>query len=100
MEQDMPTPADEAAIREQAYYFWEQDGRPDGREAEYWSRAVIALTEKSQLDTLTKPPPKTSKAAAKPVAKGAPKLKAAASKAKQAPAKTEPAKAKAKPKKK
>ena len=21
---------DEAAIREQAYYFWEQDGRPDG----------------------------------------------------------------------
>lgn len=89
----MPTSADEAAIREQAYYFWEQDGRPDGREAEYWSRAVVALTDKSQLDTLTKPAPKS--------AKGEPKLKAAASKAKGAPAKSEPAKSKAqKPKKK
>ena len=83
----MPTarPADDAAIREQAYYFWEADGRPEGRESEYWMRAVVAVTEKSQMDTLVKPAPK--KAADK----------AAASKTKSAPAKAEPAK---KPKKK
>ena len=74
----MPTAGqrDEAAIREQAYYFWEQDGRPEGRETEYWERAEVALTEKSQLDTLTALPPKK---AAKP--------KAAASKSKAEPAK-------------
>jgi hypothetical protein len=101
----MPThsPADEAAIREQAYLFWEQDGRPDGRETEFWMRAVVAVTEKGQLDTLVKPAPK--KPAAKVVAKGpAPKLKAAASSAKAAPAKTgkaaPKAAVKAKPKKK
>ncbi|MEO6012253.1 MAG: DUF2934 domain-containing protein [Devosia sp.] len=80
----MPTarPADDAAIREQAYYFWEQDGKPAGRETEYWMRALVALTDKSQLDNLTAPPPKK---------------KAAASKSKAAPAKAEAVK---KPKKK
>lgn len=99
----MPTagPADDAAIREQAYYFWEQDGRPDGRETEYWQRAVMALTDKAQLDMLTKPAPKKAAAKAKTVAKPpavakAPK-KIAASKAKAAPAKAEAVK---KPKKK
>ena len=82
-------PADDAAIREQAYYFWEQDGRPAGRETEYWQRAMVAVTEKSQMDTLTKPAPKKAKAV--------PKLKAAASKSKSAPVKAEPVK---KPKKK
>jgi hypothetical protein len=92
MEQGMARQADEAAIREQAYYFWEQDGRPHGRETEYWMRATVALSEKAQLDTLTEPVPK----AAKPG-----RLKAAASKAKDAPAKKEPSKAKPqKPKKK
>jgi hypothetical protein len=94
----MPTAhaADEAAIREQAYYFWEAEGRPEGREAEFWMRATVALAGKSQLDTLVKPAPKKAtkpKAAAKP----APKLKAAATKTKAVPAKAEPAK---KPKKK
>jgi hypothetical protein len=94
----MAGPADDAAIREQAYYFWEQDGRPSGRETEYWMRAVVAVTGKSQLEALAKPAPKKiakPKAVAKPVTK--PTLKAAASKTKAAPAKTEPAK---KPKKK
>lgn len=96
--------ADDAAIREQAYYFWEQDGRPDGREHEYWMRATVAVTEKAQLDTLTQPAPKKAakpagktKSAAKPAAKAAPKLRAAASKAKAAPAKADKAE---KPKKK
>ena len=77
---------DDAAIREQAYYLWEQDGRPEGRETEYWMRAQVSLTEKSQLDTLVDPVPEKT---AKP--------KAAASKSKTIPAKAEPAK---KPKKK
>jgi hypothetical protein len=90
MEQDMPKsgPADDAAIREQAYYFWEQAGRPAGRETEYWQRAMVKLSEKSQMDTLTEPAPKP---------KAAPRLTAAASKAKSAPAKAESAN---KPKKK
>ena len=98
----MPTTqhADDLAIQEQAYYFWEQDGRPEGRETEYWQRAVVSLREKSQTDSLTKPAAKKAKGSAKVVApkpKAAPKLKAAASKAKSAPLKAEPAK---KPKKK
>ncbi len=84
----MPTagPADDAAIREKAYLFWEEDGRPEGRETEYWMRAVVALTDKTQLKELTEPAPR--KAA---------KTKAAASKTKASPVKAEPAK---KPKKK
>jgi hypothetical protein len=83
----MPTAqTDDAAIREQAYYFWEQDGRPEGRETEYWERAKVAISDKDQMDTLTEQAPKKS---AKP--------KAAATKSKASPAKTEPAK---KPKKK
>jgi hypothetical protein len=94
----MPTagPADDAAIREQAYYFWEQDGRPEGRETEYWMRATVAVTGKGQLDTLVKPAPRKA-AKPKAEAKPAPKLKAAASKSNASPAKAEPAK---KPKKK
>jgi hypothetical protein len=88
---------DDAAIREQAYFFWEQDGRPEGRETEYWMRAKVAVTEKSQMDTLTKPAPKK---AAKPKADepvATDKPRAAATKSKASPAKAEPAK---KPKKK
>lgn len=73
------TAAVEHAIREQAYYFWEQDGRPHGRETEYWIRAVHSV------GTAHKP--------------AKPKVKAAASKASTAPARTGKASA-AKPKKK
>jgi hypothetical protein len=33
-------PAFEQAVRESAYFLWEQDGRPEGREHEYWYRAL------------------------------------------------------------
>ena len=33
-------PAFESAVRETAYYLWEHDGRPTGREQEYWFRAL------------------------------------------------------------
>lgn len=30
----------EQAVRDTAYFLWEQDGRPAGREQEYWFRAM------------------------------------------------------------
>lgn len=33
-------PAFEQAVRDTAYFLWEQDGRPPGREQEYWFRAL------------------------------------------------------------
>jgi hypothetical protein len=33
-------PAFELAVRETAYFLWEQDGKPQGREQEYWFRAL------------------------------------------------------------
>lgn len=97
--------ANEAAIREQAYYFWEQDGRPQGRDMEYWQRASVAVAEQEQLSTLTKAPPKRAKATAgKAAAKAVPggKLKAAASAVKVPPTKMVKAKdaPKSKPRKK
>lgn len=29
----------EEVIRQRAYYLWEHEGRPEGREAEHWHRA-------------------------------------------------------------
>ena len=86
----------DAAIREQAYLLWEQEGRPDGREMEFWTRAQVQVAESEQLKHLTKPAPKRGRTAD---AESAPK--AAASKVKATPAKAAKAKAdKAKPKKK
>jgi hypothetical protein len=63
--------ADEAAIREQAYLLWEQEGRPAGREMEFWTRAEVALAGKEQVDTLISAPPRRASggAAAKPKAR-------------------------------
>ena len=36
----------EHAIRERAYYMWEQDGRPHGRDIEYWDRAAAEAAAK------------------------------------------------------
>ena len=35
--------SDEQAIREAAYFIWENEGRPDGRDLEHWARAVRQL---------------------------------------------------------
>jgi hypothetical protein len=35
--------ADAGAIRQRAYELWERDGRPEGREVEYWLRAEAEL---------------------------------------------------------
>ncbi len=34
-----PSPEDEQRIRERAYFLWEQEGRPEGRDLDYWERA-------------------------------------------------------------
>jgi len=53
---------DDAAIREQAYLLWEKEGRPAGREMEFWTRAQVALVGNEQLKNLTKPTPKRARA--------------------------------------
>lgn len=52
---------DEATIRQRAYLLWEEEGRPEGRETEFWMRAEAASTESSQLKTLTQEPPDQAK---------------------------------------
>lgn len=31
----------ERSIRERAYYLWQKEGRPEGREQEFWERARL-----------------------------------------------------------
>lgn len=40
-------PAREQRIRERAYFLWEEDGRPNGRDGEFWERAreLIGMEE-------------------------------------------------------
>lgn len=41
----------EQNVRRAAYHLWENDGRPDGREKEYWFKALeqqLALREKPE----------------------------------------------------
>ena len=88
---------DDAAIREQAYLLWEKEGRPAGREMEFWTRAQVALVGNEQLKNLTKPTPKRARAEGQAIS-AASTLKAQPAKATKA--KAEKADGKAKPKKK
>ncbi|MGJ5180070.1 DUF2934 domain-containing protein [Bradyrhizobium oligotrophicum] len=48
----------EDRIRERAHALWEQSGRPEGREDEFWYRAEHEIREMEQLhDEATAPPP-------------------------------------------
>jgi hypothetical protein len=48
----------EQAVRETAYFLWEQDGRPDGHEKDYWFRALeMHLRERKADAELGSPPP-------------------------------------------
>ena len=38
------------AIRATAYFLWEQDGRPGGREMEYWLRGKHAYLRRQAYD--------------------------------------------------
>ena len=43
-------PAFEQAVRETAYFLWEQDGKPEGREQEYWYRALEQTLRQRNAD--------------------------------------------------
>jgi hypothetical protein len=49
----------EEQIRELAHSIWEQEGRPNGKDAEHYSRAKKMLEEResSQVIELASPPP-------------------------------------------
>jgi hypothetical protein len=51
------TPEREARIRERAYYLWEEDGRPEGRDTEFWERAreLIGMEENADAPLLPNP---------------------------------------------
>jgi hypothetical protein len=38
------------AVRDTAYFMWENDNRPDGREKEYWYRALEHHLRQRNLD--------------------------------------------------
>ena len=46
----------EHQVRECAYYFWEAEGRPEGRAQMHWTMAEIATTLFSYLNAADKQP--------------------------------------------
>lgn len=50
-------PAREQRVRERAYRLWEADGKPHGRDVEYWQRAreLIAMEESAGSGLLPNP---------------------------------------------
>ena len=42
----------EQAVRETAYFLWEQDGRPEGRDQEYWYRALARAQREQDANDL------------------------------------------------
>lgn len=50
-------PAREQRVRERAYRLWEADGKPHGRDVEYWQRAreLIAIEESAGSGLLPNP---------------------------------------------
>lgn len=50
-------PKREQRIRERAYHLWEQEGRPHGRDVEYWERAreLVGMEESRGAGQLPNP---------------------------------------------
>lgn len=42
----------ERSVRETAYFLWEQDGRPEGRDQEYWYRALERTPREPEADEM------------------------------------------------
>ena len=64
--------ANESRVRERAYLIWEAEGRPEGKAADHWSRALKEITNSPSMTTPTmKAAAKT--AAPSPVKADAPK---------------------------
>lgn len=43
-------PEFEQSVRETAYFLWEQDGRPQGREQDYWYTALERCLRRRESD--------------------------------------------------
>ncbi len=41
-------------VRVRAYELWEKDGRPHGRNDEYWTEALRQIHEEDRLDPLSR----------------------------------------------
>lgn len=50
-------PAREERVRERAYHLWEADGKPHGRDVEYWERAreLVGMEESAGSGLLPNP---------------------------------------------
>lgn len=45
-------PAFEQSVRDTAYFLWEKDGRPEGKEQDYWFRALDECLRRYREDTI------------------------------------------------
>ena len=64
--------AGQDSIRERAYHIWEQAGRPEGRDVEFWTRAEAEIAASAAVPAardITARKPRVAKAAEKPAAK-------------------------------
>lgn len=50
-------PKFEQAVRDTAYFMWENDGHPEGREQEYWYRALSEAVRQREIDQHLGSPP-------------------------------------------
>jgi hypothetical protein len=48
------------SVRDTAYFLWEQDGRPDGMEQDYWFRALERCLRQREADQLLRRDPSVS----------------------------------------
>jgi hypothetical protein len=88
-------PVDETQIREVAYRLWQEEGQPEGRDQDHWSKAIETLTP-AEAEV---PAPSADKAPVKARAKAPRKTAAKTAVAKDAKPKApaKPRKPKAKP---
>ncbi len=85
------TKINEDNIRVAAYYIWEQAGRPEGKDAEFWFQACEQFLNASKKKEAAKPAKKAAKSAVKAAGKAPVKKAVTATKEtakKPAPAKT------------
>jgi hypothetical protein len=75
-------PETEHRVRERAYYLWESDGRPFGRDIEYWhrARALIGIEDGAGADATPAHPDPDERPAPPPDPNGAPSPPAGAPK--------------------
>lgn len=54
-----PDPAREQRIRERAYRLWEDDGRPEGHDSEFWERAEALVAMEDHPGAALEPNPES-----------------------------------------